>query len=182
MVATPFGFLPENLRADDFSVLTAGTGSEAMEVLAASRPDVLLLDVVLPDMSGYDVCRRVRESDPITSAWDPEVPIIMLSAKVEHTDRVRGLTRGADDYVTKPSASTRELSEARHSAFPASPAKQSTGLSCARGIAVMTPKRRRSLGCAPCLLLGSIPLVGKSRLRRPLPSTRPVVTATGAPQ
>src|ERR687888_2392841 len=95
-------FLAENLRADDFSVLTAGTGSEAMEVLAASRPDVLLLDVVLPDMSGYDVCRRVRESDPITSAWDPEVPIIMLSAKVEHTDRVRGLTRGADDYVTKP--------------------------------------------------------------------------------
>ncbi|HYX87370.1 MAG TPA: response regulator, partial [Gaiellales bacterium] len=49
-------FLAENLRADDFSVLTAGTGSEAMEVLAASRPDVLLLDVVLPDMSGYDVC------------------------------------------------------------------------------------------------------------------------------
>ena len=102
MVATGLGFLAENLRADDFSVLTAGTGSEAMEVLAASRPDVLLLDVVLPDMSGYDVCRRVRESDPITSAWDPEVPIIMLSAKVEHTDRVRGLTRGADDYVTKP--------------------------------------------------------------------------------
>jgi len=73
-------FLAENLRADDFSVLTASTGAEAMELLAAARPDVLLLDVVLPDMSGYDVCRRVRESDAVNDPWDPDVPIIMLSA------------------------------------------------------------------------------------------------------
>ena len=95
-------FLAENLRADDFNVITAGSGGEAIDVLAASRPDVVLLDVVLPDMSGYDVCRRVRHGDAVNDPWDPDLPIIMLSAKAEHTDRVRGLNRGADDYVTKP--------------------------------------------------------------------------------
>ena len=95
-------FLAENLRADDFTVLTAASGGEAIDALGAARPDVVLLDVVLPDMSGYDVCRRVRHGDPVNDPWDPELPIIMLSAKAEHTDRVRGLNRGADDYVTKP--------------------------------------------------------------------------------
>jgi DNA-binding response OmpR family regulator len=95
-------FLVENLSADDFSVLTASNGEQALDVLARTTPDVVLLDVVLPDMSGYDVCRRVRNSDAIVDPWDPDLPIIMLSAKAEHTDRVRGLARGADDYVTKP--------------------------------------------------------------------------------
>jgi DNA-binding response OmpR family regulator len=95
-------FLAENLREDDFTVLTASSGAEAMDTLAVSRPDVILLDVVLPDMSGYDVCRRVRQADAVNDPWDPDLPIIMLSAKAEHTDRVRGLNRGADDYVTKP--------------------------------------------------------------------------------
>ena len=95
-------FLAENLRADDFTVLTAANGGEAIDALAASRPDVVLLDVVLPDISGYDVCRRVRGGDAVNDPWDPDLPIIMLSAKAEHTDRVRGLNRGADDYVTKP--------------------------------------------------------------------------------
>ena len=95
-------FLAENLRADDFTVITAASGGEAIDVLGASRPDVVLLDVVLPDMSGYDVCRRVRGGDAVNDPWDRDLPIIMLSAKAEHTDRVRGLNRGADDYVTKP--------------------------------------------------------------------------------
>jgi DNA-binding response OmpR family regulator len=95
-------FLAENLRADDYTVLTAASGSEAIDALGAARPDVVLLDVVLPDMSGYDVCRRVRQGDSVNDPWDPDLPIIMLSAKAEHTDRVRGLNRGADDYVTKP--------------------------------------------------------------------------------
>jgi DNA-binding response OmpR family regulator len=71
-------------------------------MLTASRPDVVLLDIVLPDMSGHEVCRIVRDGDGVNDGWDADVPIIMLSAKAEHTDRVRGLTRGADDYVTKP--------------------------------------------------------------------------------
>jgi DNA-binding response OmpR family regulator len=95
-------FLSDNLRADDYAVLTASRASEALDVLGRSRPDVVLLDVVLPDMSGFDVCRAVRGGDGVTTPWDPHLPIIMLSAKAEPTDRVRGLTRGADDYVTKP--------------------------------------------------------------------------------
>jgi DNA-binding response OmpR family regulator len=95
-------FLSENLQDDDFSVLTAATGADAMELLGRSRPDVVLLDVVLPDMSGYDICRTVRAGDGINDPWDPDLPIIMLSAKAEATDRIRGLVRGADDYVTKP--------------------------------------------------------------------------------
>ena len=92
----------ENLRADDYTVLTAANGGDAIDVLTKSRPDVILLDVVLPDMSGYELCRRIRSAHSVTDGWDPDVPIIMISAKVEYTDRVRGLTRGADDYVTKP--------------------------------------------------------------------------------
>src|SRR3954466_12725937 len=95
-------FLEENLRADDYSVLTAADGEEAIDLLARSRPDVMLLDVVLPGMSGIDVCRRVRAGDLGHDPWDPDMPIIMLSATAEHTDRVRGLSRGADDYVTNP--------------------------------------------------------------------------------
>jgi len=95
-------FLSDNLAADDFVVLTASSGTEAISMLTASRPDVVLLDIVLPDMSGHEVCRIVRDGDGVNDGWDADVPIIMLSAKAEHTDRVRGLTRGADDYVTKP--------------------------------------------------------------------------------
>jgi DNA-binding response OmpR family regulator len=62
----------------------------------------VLLDVVLPGMSGYDICRRLREGDAVSDPWDPDLPIIMLSAKAEHTDRVRGFHRGADDYITRP--------------------------------------------------------------------------------
>ena len=95
-------FLEENLRADDYSVLTASDGEQAIDLLSRARPDVMLLDVVLPGMSGIDVCRRLRAGDLVNDPWDPDLPIIMLSAKAEHTDRVRGLSRGADDYVTKP--------------------------------------------------------------------------------
>ena len=94
-------FLTENLRDDDYGVLAATSGAEAFEQLERSRPDMVLLDVVLPDMSGYEVCRRVRAGDAVNDPWDPDLPIIMLSAKAEHMDRVCGLTRGADDYVTK---------------------------------------------------------------------------------
>jgi DNA-binding response OmpR family regulator len=95
-------FLSENLRADDYRVLCAQTGEEALDILRTSRPDVVLLDVLLPGMSGLEVCRTVRTGDGISASWDPQVPIIMLSAKAEGNDRVRGLERGADDYVSKP--------------------------------------------------------------------------------
>jgi DNA-binding response OmpR family regulator len=76
-------FLVENLRADDYSVLTAGTAEEAIELLAQSQPDLMLLDVVLPGMSGIDLCRRVRGGDGVNEPWDPDLPIIMLSGSAQ---------------------------------------------------------------------------------------------------
>ena len=95
-------FLAENLRADDYTVLAAESGEEALEMLADTRPDLVLLDVVLPGISGLDLCRRLRAGDGVNDPWDPALPIIMLSAKAESNDRVRGLERGADDYLVKP--------------------------------------------------------------------------------
>jgi two-component system response regulator RegX3 len=85
--------LAEALRSEGFETKVAGTVAEALE-LARSGPDLVLLDVMLPDGSGLDVCRELRQSS--------RVPIIMLTARGEEADRVVGLELGADDYVVKP--------------------------------------------------------------------------------
>ena len=64
--------------------------------------DLLLLDVMLPDASGFELCRRLRTADGIAQRIDPDLPVIMLSGRTSETDRVRGFARGADDYVPKP--------------------------------------------------------------------------------
>jgi two-component system response regulator RegX3 len=81
------------LRSEGFETQVAGTAAEALE-LARRAPDLVLLDVMLPDGSGFDVCRELRRSS--------RVPIIMLTARGEEADRVVGLELGADDYVVKP--------------------------------------------------------------------------------
>jgi DNA-binding response OmpR family regulator len=86
-----------SLGIEGYKVLTAQTGADALAKVQADRPDVIVLDVMLPDMSGLEVCRQLR-SNPETI----DLPIIMLSARVQVTDRVRGLKAGADEYVTKP--------------------------------------------------------------------------------
>ena len=92
--------LSYNLRKNGFNVLQAADGIEGLQAARSARPDVIVLDLMLPRMDGMDVCRRLRaESD---------VPIIMLTAKSEEMDRVVGLEIGADDYLTKP-FSMREL-------------------------------------------------------------------------
>ena len=83
-----------------FRVATAGNGADALARIRASRPDLVVLDLALPGMDGLDVARAVRRNS--------NVPIIMLTARVDETDRVAGLELGADDYVTKP-FSPREL-------------------------------------------------------------------------
>ncbi|EHN09616.1 Phosphate regulon transcriptional regulatory protein PhoB (SphR) [Patulibacter medicamentivorans] len=88
------------LRRDGHDVVTVASGTEALEQFERVRPDLVLLDVMLPGMDGVEVCRRLREKSP--------VPIIMLSARGEESDRIAGLENGADDYVTKP-FSVREL-------------------------------------------------------------------------
>jgi len=93
-------FIRLNLEQDGFLVVDAFTGRQAMEKLRQALPDLILLDVMLPDLDGFEVLRMIRENH--------DVPIIMLTAKTEEDDRVRGLELGADDYVTKP-FSPREL-------------------------------------------------------------------------
>ena len=92
-----------NLDREGFDVLYATDGEEGIEVAREQSPDLVLLDWMLPLVSGIEVCRRLRKL-PETS----NIPIIMLTARGEETDRIRGLDSGADDYVSKP-YSPREL-------------------------------------------------------------------------
>jgi DNA-binding response OmpR family regulator len=93
--------LADNLKFESYEVLTAGDGEAAYRLLREAKPDLLILDLMLPRMSGYELCRKAR-SEGITT------PILMLTARGEEADRVLGLDLGADDYVTKP-FSVREL-------------------------------------------------------------------------
>jgi len=95
-------FLTENLEDDDYEVVSATSVAQARSKLNAHRPNIVLLDVMLPDASGFELCREIRQLDALHSKVDPLVPIIMLSARGDEVDRVRGFHRGADDYVVKP--------------------------------------------------------------------------------
>lgn len=86
--------LEANLRTKDYEVLTAVSGEEALESFSNNPVDLILLDVMLPKMDGFAVCQRIRQFS--------SVPIIMLTAKGEEQDRVKGLDVGADDYLVKP--------------------------------------------------------------------------------
>ncbi|MDZ7709761.1 MAG: phosphate regulon transcriptional regulator PhoB [Roseovarius sp.] len=89
--------LAYNLEADGFRVLTAGNGEEALMIVAETPPDIIVLDWMMPNVSGIEVCRQLK-----TRSATRGIPIIMLSARSEEVDRVRGLETGADDYVIKP--------------------------------------------------------------------------------
>ncbi len=93
--------LTDNLRFESYEVLTAEDGESGYKLLAEKKPDLLILDLMLPRMSGYEVCRKARAAGITT-------PIMMLTARGEEADRVLGLDLGADDYVSKP-FSIREL-------------------------------------------------------------------------
>ena len=83
------------LRYEGWTISTAGDGSSAIAAARAQRPDVVVLDVMLPDMSGLDVLHKLREENP-------QLPVLLLTAKDAVEDRIAGLTAGGDDYVTKP--------------------------------------------------------------------------------
>jgi DNA-binding response OmpR family regulator len=93
-------FIRLNLEHDGFRVVEAFTGTQAMDRLRTSLPDLILLDVMLPDLDGFEVLKMIRSISP--------VPVIMVTAKGEEEERIHGLELGADDYVTKP-FSPREL-------------------------------------------------------------------------
>ncbi len=96
--------LCDHLSADRFGVLPAPSASDALRLCRFNQPDLLLLDLSLPDASGLDVLREIREADGLHSRFDPLLPVIVLTGRGADTDRVRGLDAGADDYVTKPFA------------------------------------------------------------------------------
>jgi two-component system, OmpR family, KDP operon response regulator KdpE len=83
-----------NLRARDYDVESAGDGRSALQIMQERKPDVIVLDLGLPDMDGVDVLRRVRETS--------NVPVVVLSARQDSDDKIEALDAGADDYVTKP--------------------------------------------------------------------------------
>jgi len=95
--AAQLALLSYNLKAAGFRIATAKDGDEALLAVAEQAPDVILLDWMLPRLSGIEVCRRLK-----ARAETRAVPVIMLSARSEEVDRVRGLETGADDYVIKP--------------------------------------------------------------------------------
>ncbi|MBI1365526.1 MAG: phosphate regulon transcriptional regulatory protein PhoB [Alphaproteobacteria bacterium] len=95
--------LEYNLKREDFEVALASDGEEALMKIDESLPDIVILDWMLPKVSGIEVCRRLRLK-PETK----NIPVIMLTARSEESDRIRGLEIGADDYMTKP-FSTNEL-------------------------------------------------------------------------
>ncbi len=93
--------LRDNLEFEGYRVLTASDGESGLNLAREQKPDAIVLDLMLPRLSGYEVCRRLRAEGIM-------IPILMLTARGEETDRVLGLDLGADDYVTKP-FSIREL-------------------------------------------------------------------------
>ena len=97
--------LDANLRTDGYDIVTASNGLEAIEIFSSQPIDLILLDVMMPELDGFDTCQRIREYS--------SVPIIMLTAKGDEKDRVRGLDLGADDYLSKPFSATELLARVR---------------------------------------------------------------------
>jgi two-component system cell cycle response regulator len=89
--------LEAKLSSEYFTVVTASSGEEALRLAHSEHPDIILLDVMMPEMDGFEVCRRLK-ADPLTD----EIPVVMVTALSEVADRVRGLQSGADDFLTKP--------------------------------------------------------------------------------
>jgi len=87
-------FLRANLESRGYEVLTAMDGAEALQTIEMELPDLVILDIMMPEINGFEVCRRLRE-------WS-QIPIIMLSARGDASDKVKCLDIGADDYITKP--------------------------------------------------------------------------------
>ena len=105
---TMLGILKYNLSKDGYTVITSMEGLQALQLARSEKPDLILLDIMLPKMNGLEVCRILRK--------EMSVPIIMLTAKTEEIDKIVGLEIGADDYITKP-FSMRELLARVHASF-----------------------------------------------------------------
>jgi DNA-binding response OmpR family regulator len=97
-------FLADNLTADGFAVHVAETARDAARLLEFKRPDLVVLDLTLPDVGGLELLAGVRAADGVASRVDPDTPVVILSGRGGDLDRLRGFERGADDYLVKPFA------------------------------------------------------------------------------
>jgi DNA-binding response OmpR family regulator len=95
-------FLAENLAADGYAVVEAADLSEAERLIGSAYPDLAVLDLGLPDGDGLELLRRLRGTERILGGIDPDLPVLILSGRTGELDRLRGFSRGCDDYVAKP--------------------------------------------------------------------------------
>ena len=116
-----------HLEREGYSVSKCGTGTDALRQIRSSAPDLVLLDLMLPEMNGLEVCRRLR-GDPVTAS----LPIVMLTARGEEVDRVLGLELGADDYIVKPFSPKEVVARVRAVLRRASAAAGSPSMSVGR--------------------------------------------------
>jgi two-component system, OmpR family, response regulator len=100
--ATTRTFLADELTADGYELLTCETAADALRLLGTKFPDLLILDVGLPDRSGLEVVRRVRAADGAVDRIDRDTPLLVLSGRCGEVDRVRAFEHGADDFLAKP--------------------------------------------------------------------------------
>jgi DNA-binding response OmpR family regulator len=111
--------LQVNLQAEGYEVLYAMNGEDALELVSSQKPDLVILDVMMPRLDGFTTCERIRQFS--------NVPVIMLTAKGEEQDRVKGLNVGADDYVVKPFSATELIARVRAVLRRARPDDESIG-------------------------------------------------------
>ncbi|MCF6247755.1 MAG: response regulator [Desulfobacula sp.] len=95
-IVVPLEFL---MQQNDYDVATAGTGEKALELISEWKPDLILLDIMLPGMDGYEVCQKIRQEKELNS-----IKIVFLSAMARSIDIAKGMGLAADDYITKPFA------------------------------------------------------------------------------
>jgi two-component system phosphate regulon response regulator PhoB len=126
-----------NLDQAGYDVETAASGREALAALRRARPDLVVLDLMLPDISGTDLCRQIRADAALA-----DLPILMLTAKADEVDRVVGFELGADDYVTKP-FSPRELTLRVAAALRRKTAGSKAGALLEHGDLRLDPERHR---------------------------------------
>ena len=128
-----------------FAPVSAGTGTEALELFDREHPCLVILDLMLPDITGEEVCRRLRARS--------RVPLIMLTARVEDADAVRGLNLGADDYVTKPFSPRQLMARVeavlRRAAGEAAPLHAASPSAAVTSSSSLRPPMRKSAGSRP---------------------------------
>lgn len=142
------GFLADNLAADGFSVWVADQADAALKAIEFREPDLVLLDLWLHGSSGLVVLDAVRSSDGVSSRFDPELPVMVVSGRGSELDRVRGLNRGADDYVVKPFSYPELLGRVR-AVLRRSSARRLRGVLRVGDLEVDPVPRRVTLGGVP---------------------------------